>query len=130
MMTNFKHGLFFFFQVVIEFVTILLLLYVLAFWLQGTWDPSSPTRDRTRTPCTGRRCPNHWTAREAPKHGLLSPVFIKSSGVGAVRNPFVNLTKNIKRVSQKMNTLTNTLNLANSELFNGQGILDLSGTAL
>ena len=34
------------FKVFIEFVTILLLFYVLAFyWLRGTWDLSSATRD-------------------------------------------------------------------------------------
>ena len=30
------------------------------------WDLSSPTRDRTRTPCLGRKSVNHWTAREVP----------------------------------------------------------------
>ena len=30
--------------VFIEFVTILLLLYALGFWLQGMWHFSSPTR--------------------------------------------------------------------------------------
>ena len=39
------------FKVFTEFVTILLLFYVLVSWLQGTWDPSSPTRDQT---CIGR----------------------------------------------------------------------------
>ena len=29
-------------KVFIEFVTILHLFYVLAFWLQGMWDPSTP----------------------------------------------------------------------------------------
>ena len=33
------------FKVFIEFVTILLLFYVLVFWPRGTWDLSSPTRD-------------------------------------------------------------------------------------
>ena len=33
------------FKVFLEFVTISLLLYVLAFWLQGVWDLSFPTRD-------------------------------------------------------------------------------------
>ena len=33
------------FKVCIEFVTILLLLYVLAFGMQGMWDLSSLTRD-------------------------------------------------------------------------------------
>ena len=41
-------------------------LNVLAFWPQGMWDPSSPTRDRTRTPCIGRWSLNHWTTREVP----------------------------------------------------------------
>ena len=30
------------------------------------WDLSSPTRDRTRTPCIGRWSLNHWTTREVP----------------------------------------------------------------
>ena len=50
----------------IEFVTILLLFYVLVFWPRGMWDFSSPTRDRTQTPCIGRWSFNHWTAREVP----------------------------------------------------------------
>ena len=32
--------------------------------LQGTWDLSSPTRDRTSAPCTGSQILNHWTTRE------------------------------------------------------------------
>ena len=39
--------------VFIEFVTILLLLYVLGFLLQGMWHLSSLTRVQTHTPC-------HW----------------------------------------------------------------------
>ena len=54
------------FKVFIEFVTILLLFYVLGFWLRGTWELSSPTRDRTRTPCIGRQSLNDWTAKEVP----------------------------------------------------------------
>ena len=34
-----------FFKVSIKFVTILLLFYVLVFWPQGMWNPSSLTRD-------------------------------------------------------------------------------------
>ena len=56
-----------FFKVFIEFVTILLLFYVLVFWPRDMWDISSPTRDRTRTPWIGRRSLNHWTAREVPQ---------------------------------------------------------------
>ena len=36
-----------FFKVFIKFVTILLLFYVLVFWPQGMWNPSSLTRDWT-----------------------------------------------------------------------------------
>ena len=36
---------FFFFKVFIEFVTTLLLFYVLVFWPQGMCDPNSLTRD-------------------------------------------------------------------------------------
>ena len=54
------------FKVFIEFVTILLLFYVLVFWLQGMWDLSFPTRDQTRTPCIGRRSLNHCITREVP----------------------------------------------------------------
>ena len=33
------------FKVFIEFVTILLLFYVLALWPRGMWDISTPTKD-------------------------------------------------------------------------------------
>ena len=42
------------FTVFIEFLTILLLFYVLVFWPQGMWNLNSPTRDQTRAPCVGR----------------------------------------------------------------------------
>ena len=42
------------FEVSIEFVTVLLLFYVLVFWTQGMQDLSSPTRDLTSTLCFGR----------------------------------------------------------------------------
>ena len=54
------------FKLFIEFVTILLLFFVLVFWPRGMWGLSSPTRVRTRTPCIGRRSLNHWTTREVP----------------------------------------------------------------
>ena len=54
-----------FLKVFIEFIIILLLFYVLAFWLQSTWDLISPTRDQIHMPCTGRGSLNHWTARSA-----------------------------------------------------------------
>ena len=37
---------------------------VLVFWPEGMWDPSSPARDWTHTPCIGKWSLNHWTARE------------------------------------------------------------------
>ena len=40
----------FFFPIFIEFVTILLLLYVLIFWPGGMWNLSSLTRDQTLSP--------------------------------------------------------------------------------
>ena len=60
------------FKVFTEFVTILLLFYVLVFGPWGTWDLSFP-RDGTSTPSIGRWSPNHWTARDVPKL-LFSPL--------------------------------------------------------
>ena len=69
------------FKVFIEFVTILLLFYVLFFWPQGVWDLSPPTRDRTHTPCIGRRSLNHWTAREVPSLIFKEKFFTDGSRV-------------------------------------------------
>ena len=41
-------------KVFIEFVTALLLFYVMVLWPRGMWDLSSLTRDQTHTPCIGR----------------------------------------------------------------------------
>ena len=49
------------FKVFIEFVTLLLLFYIFVFWPRGMWDLSSPSRDRTHTPCIGR-----WNATGPP----------------------------------------------------------------
>ena len=54
-----KKGFFFFnmdyfLKSFIEFVTVLLLFYVLVFWPQGMWDLNSQTSHQTCTPCTGR----------------------------------------------------------------------------
>ena len=51
-------------KIFIEFVTIL--FYVLVFWPPGMWDLSSPTRDRTCSPCIGSRSLNHGMALEVP----------------------------------------------------------------
>ena len=69
------------FKVFIELVTILLLFYVLVFWPRGMWDLTSPTRDRTLTPCIGRLSLNHWTAREVPEAPLLKVLLRKFSSV-------------------------------------------------
>ena len=76
---NQLHGIFFnvnhFLKVFIEFVTILLLFYLSVFCLRGMWDLSTPTRDGTSTPCFGRQCLNHWTAREVLHGTLLTKQF-------------------------------------------------------
>ena len=59
------------FKVFIEFVTILLLIYVSVFWLRGMWDLSSPAREWTHTRGIGRQSLNHWTAREVPSFSFL-----------------------------------------------------------
>ena len=63
------------FKVFIEFVTILLLFYVLSFWLWGMWDLSSPTRDWTRTACIGTWSLNHWIVREVPAFSISHKPF-------------------------------------------------------
>ena len=66
------------FKVSSEFVTILLLFYVLVLWPWGIVRHSSPIRDQIQSPCSGRRSLNHWThtrqLREVPK---LSIIFAK-----------------------------------------------------
>ena len=65
---------FFFFNVdhflkyFLEFITILLLFYDLAFWPQGMWNHSSPTRGRTHTHWWSL---NHRTAGEVRTHEVL-----------------------------------------------------------
>ena len=55
------------FKVFTEFVTILVLFYVLVFWgPQAMWDLNSPTRGQTYPPCTGRQSLHHWATREVP----------------------------------------------------------------
>ena len=71
-------------KVFIEFVTILLLLCFGFLATRHMWDLSSPTRDRTRTPCTGRQSLNHWTAREVPWANMILSWKLKE-------NPSLNL---------------------------------------
>ena len=88
------------FKVFIEFVTILLLFYVLVFWLRGMWDLSCLIRDRTRTPCVGRRSLNHWIMRDVPVPFLStlfcdypppSPILIQVTSITSVSSPGVSL---------------------------------------
>ena len=48
------------FKVFTEFVTILLLFYVLVFWLWGMWNLSSLIRDRTHTSLITREVPKYY----------------------------------------------------------------------
>ena len=54
------------FKVFVEFVTILLVFYVLGFCLQGMWDLNCPARNQTCTPCARSCCLNHQPFREVP----------------------------------------------------------------
>ena len=47
------------------------LFHVLDFWLWNMWDPISPARDQTCTPCIGRWRVNHWTARKSLDASVL-----------------------------------------------------------
>ena len=67
------------FKVFIEFVTILLLFYVLVFWPCGMWNLRIlvPLQGvRPTCPCIGRQSLNHKTAREVPL--LKSEIFIST----------------------------------------------------
>ena len=64
-----------FLKVFIEFVAILLLLFVLVFWPGGMWDLRSPTRDQTCAPCIGRPSPILRTARGIPPYSWV--VFVR-----------------------------------------------------
>ena len=61
------------FKVFIEFVTILLLFYVLVFWPWGMWDLRSPKKDWTRTP----RVEKERNIQESPQNFNLMQLYIK-----------------------------------------------------
>ena len=63
------------FKVFIQFVTVLLLFYTLAFWQWGMWSLSSPLRNQTHTPCTRRRRPATELPGKSqdPHYGSFSP---------------------------------------------------------
>ena len=46
----------------------------------GMWDLSSPTRDRTRVPCFGRRILNHWTTKEVPSFFCVCNTLFTKTG--------------------------------------------------
>ena len=52
-------------KIFIEFVTMLLLLFMFCVLASRMWILSSPARDKTHTPCIRRWSLNHWTARES-----------------------------------------------------------------
>ena len=60
------------FKVFLEFVTILLLFYVLVSWLSAVWDLRHLTGDWTCRPSIGRWSLNHWTTRNVSFHPFLS----------------------------------------------------------
>ena len=49
----------------------------LVFWPPGMWDLSSPTSDRTHTPCIGRWSLNCWAAREGPLFFITNTALAK-----------------------------------------------------
>ena len=55
-----------FLKSLLSLLTVSLLFYVLVFWPWGMWQHSSPTRDRTCTPCIERWSLSHWTTWEVP----------------------------------------------------------------
>ena len=67
-------------KVFIEFVTVLLLFYVLAFSPQGMYDLSLVTRDQTCKLCMGRQSPNHWTVQEVSALVKMTTVLLKIAG--------------------------------------------------
>ena len=58
-------------KVFIEFVTILLLFYILVFWLWGMWGLNLTTRDWICTPCIGWWSLHPWTSRQ-----ISAPLFL------------------------------------------------------
>ena len=70
-----------FFKDFIEFAAILLLFYFFGFWLQGIWDLSFLTRDRTCTFYTRRWSFNHWTTREVLQWSSQHEKMIQPHGI-------------------------------------------------
>ena len=68
------------FKVSSEFVTILLLFYVLVLWPWGIVHHSSTVKDQIQSPCTRRRSLNHWIQtcqlREVPELSIIFAALI------------------------------------------------------
>ena len=83
-------------KIFIEFVTILLLFYVLVFWPRGMWDLPSPTRGRTAP---------HALEGEVLTPGLpgKSPAdFFLCDSRSQLTNAFTDVTNSCPAGSQKM----------------------------
>ena len=88
------------FKVFLEFVTILLLVYILVFWLQGMWDLRSLTRDRTCTLCPGRWSPKHWAIGKSP---LITASKKKKRQKQASLSPLINAQTLLGREVESLN---------------------------
>ena len=82
---------------VYEFVTILLLFYVLVFQPQGIWELSFSARDQILTPCLGRRSLNHWTIRDIPPLCVLYFTIKGFKKKKLNKNNWINLLKKEKK---------------------------------
>ena len=108
------------FKVSIEFVTTLLLFYVLDFffWLQSLWYLSSPTRDQTCVLCIGGEVLTTGPPGKSPQYNLQQPFFrilicftfaikfqnlrffkpVKNNGIGGVQYcHFINLQSALRQ---------------------------------
>ena len=100
------------FKVFVGFVTVLLLFYALFFWPWVMWDPRSPTRDWTHTPCMGRWSLNHWTAMKVPFLFLFT------------RGPAPSITK---AKTKGLRQLNRQQWLLRSQKSDGEGGMDFTG---
>ena len=57
----------------------------------GMWDLTSLTKDRTSTPCVGKRSLNHWTTREVPVIYLFMPISLVSERDWVVSGSYAEL---------------------------------------
>ena len=68
------------FQAFVEFVTVLFLIYVLLFWLQGIWNPAPPPGIEPQLPALeGEVLPTGWPGKSLNTDILVNSVLIISS---------------------------------------------------